>query len=216
MRLHDLIDKHQGETVWITGTGPSLDRVSAHEITGPRIHLNRTAFAFPWSIGQTYWLVIDDCWANGTPGPWVETLDDVYYGRGPIGVFRDPLLTGPGPVPSKRGPNIAHWTSAHKPRRSLLYMGRQELGERGMLYARAGTAAPAVHLAWLMGAERVVLAGVDGTDGYSKHVIRWYESPRRGGFGYGVAREDALEYAAVLGMEIEDRSTAKDNQHAHV
>jgi hypothetical protein len=212
MQLRDLQNKHAGEAVWVTGSGPSLDRVGAGEITGPRIYLNRTAFSLPWSAGETYWLVIDDAWGQGTPGPWTDTLEAVKSGAlGGVGVFRDPLLPprDDGSCFTQGGANIVNWTtppSKQLPRDQVLQLDAATLAARGWLYARAGTAAPAIHLAWLMGASRVILAGVDGTDGYAGHVRHWYRQTRRGGFGYGQAREDALNAAAALGMPIEDRS----------
>jgi len=212
MRLRDLMNKHAGQPVWVCGSGPSLDGIDPAEITGPRVYLNRVAFSMPWSNVGTYWLVIDDAWGQGTPGPWTETLQQLKGGALPgVGVFRDPLLPARenGWYFAQGGPNIIHWTSpptAQQPRHELLELDRQTLAERGWLYARAGTAAPAVHLAWLMGASRVVLAGIDGTDGYAGQVQHWYAQRRRGGFGYGQAREDALMAANALGIEIEDRS----------
>ena len=64
----------------------------------------------------------------------------------------------------------------------------------------------AIHLAWLMGAERIVLAGIDGTDGYAARVRGQYDSDARGGFGYGQSKVSALETAESLGLPVRDLS----------
>ena len=86
-------------------------------------------------------------------------------------------------------------------------MTRIEIAESGQLYSHCGTAAPAIHLAWFMGATRVILAGIDGTDGHAKCLQQYYtQRPTRGGLGYMTSRGDATETAAALHLEIDDRS----------
>lgn len=214
MSLLSLYNRHDGRTVWVCGTGPSLDAINPAEIEGPRVFLNRAAFGLPASGGETYWLVADDAWAQGTPGPWEGHLEAVREGlAGTVGVFRDPLLVPSGPSPTKTGPNIVHWRS-YKPRGSVFAMTREQCARGGYLYQHCGTAAPAIFLAWLMGARRVVLVGCDGTDGYAKRLRQFYDKPAKGGLGYMTARGDAMFVAERLGMEIVDRSIG--GKHAHV
>lgn len=205
MRLADLVNRHAGETVTVFGTGPSLDDFDLEALAGPRILLNRCAFALPASAGETYWLVADDAWANGTPGPWFEHLADVVDGDAQmVGVFRDPLMTAAGPGATRRGPNIVTWRGDFRPREALLTMDRDALAEAGQLYAHCGTAAPAVHLAWLMGAAGVRLVGVDGTDGHADLLAHYYtDRPRKGGLGYMTARGDAELVAERLKIDAE-------------
>jgi len=209
MRFRMLKDRHVGETCWIVGTGPSLDAIDPDTITGPRIYLNRAAFVLPAERYMTYWLVADDAWGQKIEGPWNEHLHRVISGdAATILLARDPLLV-PGGAHAKPqdGPHIAHWKSSHTPRQALRCMTRDELADSGELYSHCGTAAPAIHAAWLMGCTRVILAGIDGTDGHAKCLQQYYTAkPTRGGLGYMTSRGDAIETAEALRLEIDDRS----------
>lgn len=215
MRFDALMDRHRGEACWIVGTGPSLDAIDPAEITGPRIYLNRAAFAYPAERYCTYWLVADDAWGQKIEGPWDAHLQKVISGDADtILLARDPLLvpTGWHATPPK-GNHIVHWKSTHKPRAELRCLTRPELAQRGELYSHCGTAAPAIHAAWLMGCTRVILAGIDGTDGHAKSLQQWYTAkPTRGGLGYMTSRGDAIETAATLKLEIDDRSMAMETR----
>lgn len=201
-----LLNKHKDATVWICGTGPSLDNIEDAEITGPRIYLNRAAFALPAEEGQTYWLVADDAWGKKIPGPWAATRDAILRRRSPLyGVFRQPLFGADNAkINAPTGHNVYLWHGNKQD--ALLNMPREDIARSNTLHQFAGTGAPAVHLAWLMGARKVILAGLDGTDGYAKRLAEFYDKPALGGFGYAAARIDTEDVISALKLEYEDRS----------
>lgn len=210
MRFADLKNRHAGDPIWVIGTGPSLDALDADDVVGPRIYLNRAAFVMSPSRGETYWLVADDCWGNKVPGPWGPHLEDIRAGGcGEIAVLRDPLLTGRSDcptVPPPTGPNIVTWREDRF--KDCLYLNRDELAEAGTLHMWTGTASPAVHLAWFLGAVRVNLVGIDGTRGWAQKLSHLYTNQAAGdGQGYGDSRARALDTARRLRLHIEDRST---------
>ena len=201
-----LLNRHKGETVWICGTGPSLDDVEDSEITGPRIYLNRAAFGLPTKDGCSYWLVADDAWGKGIPGPWAKTLRGVLGNYSDLyGVFRNPLFGVDNTnVPPPRGDRCYLWHG--KGDTGLLGKTREQVAMFNTLYMFAGTASPAIHLAWLMGASKIIIAGCDGSDGYASRLQQFYDQPARGGFGYMAAKADAVNIINRLGIECEDRS----------
>lgn len=200
-KLATLMNAHKGQYIWVCGSGPSLDAVDADDIRGPRIYLNRVAFAMPREPGVTYWIVVDDCWHNGTPGPWDEYLSMLRDGSAQMrGVFRNPLLAGKGYSPAPDcGPNTIHWGPGD--RTKLLRMTREEVAEADALFLYTGTAGTAIHLAWFMGAKGIIVAGLDGSDGYASRLSQFYDKPGRGGLGYQPALESALDVCKTLGLE---------------
>ena len=188
MEFADLKLRHRGQRVLICGTGPSLDDLD--DVRGPRILIHRAAFTVPRSRDETYWLVLDDCWGMETPGPWDQTLDDLRAGRGDmVGLFRNPLGAVKVRVPAPTGPNIITWDGSRPQNSDVLALTRDELVDRRVLYTWCGSAGPAVHLAWLMGASKILLAGIDGTDGHAEQLTGYYEKMRRGGFGYAPSKQ---------------------------
>jgi len=197
----ELLNRHEGETVWVIGTGQSLNDLDDADLIGPRILLNRTAFSLPVSPGETYWVVADDAWGLGVPGPWDETLRDVIDGaNGMTAILRNPLMRGNQLIDPPKGENIVHFEGNKSP--NVLLYQRQQLAALGQLYQFAGTAATGLHLAWLMGADSVNLIGCDGSDGYADRLLQWYDKPRRGGFGYMMAGESVHDVVGALKLKI--------------
>jgi hypothetical protein len=188
VNFSDLNNRHAGATILICGTGPSLDTLT--RFTGPRIFLNRAAFVLPASAGETYWMTLDDCWSKGIKGPWAEHLAAVKSGAArTIGVFRDPLLADHGFTPVQKHENIIGFGDAGTGRDELLKMSRDQIAQVGQLYQFCGTGSTAVHLAWYMGAGRIVLAGLDGGAGHAKRLDEFYDAPIPGAPGYSLAQE---------------------------
>lgn len=202
--FRELKNRHAGETILVAGTGPSLDRLVDAAITGPRIYLNRSAFVLPASAGKTYWLVADDAWGKKVPGPWFAHLRAVQDGSAKtVLCVRSPLLGAGGFPPAPIGPNIFHWKSEAANRDRLLSLSRDEIADLGELWMFSGTGGTAVHLAWYLGASKLVLAGLDGADGYAKRLRHLYNENKKGGNGYSFANECARKAIAALGLEIE-------------
>lgn len=203
MTFADLKNRHEGQTITVCGTGPSLDWLDAKAMTGPRIYLNRTAFAMPYSEGETYWFAMDDAWGKKVKGPWLSFLQSVRFGCGVTGVFRDPLLGAGGFPDAPKGDNIIHFKDFRTNRDQLLGMTRDQIAEAGALYQFAGTGCTAIHFAWYLGAPKVRLAGLDGGDGYAKRLARFYDKDKRGGSGYELAQQSVRKVLDVLKLEVE-------------
>ena len=215
LSLKDIAGRHEGETIWVIGTGPSLARVNLEAITGPRICLNRVMFATKIIRNATYWMFVDDPWAKEVPGPWKEYLMNTFRGVGITAVMRKKLMTGKGFSKAPDGPNVVHfdyWNRNDAEKSGdIRTHDRQAVIDSNMLYCYTGTAAPAVHLAWVLGASKVKLVGIDGTDGHGPQVAHWYATPMRGGFAYAKSRQEAIDTASMLGMEVEDLSTEQED-----
>jgi hypothetical protein len=206
MQFADLNNRHAGLTCWICGTGPSLERLNYANVAGPLIALNRAAFVMPAYLPAIYWLVLDDAWGLNVHGPWNEHLQSLSWRVNEIGVFRDPLLARDRLTPAPRGENIVTFhVMRERHREQVLELNRGQLAQLGQLYGRIGAAAPAVHLAWYLGCERVVLAGIDGTTGQAGCVQRFYGNQESS--DYSTAKKYALKAAQILGMDVIDLST---------
>ena len=92
--------------------------------------------------------------------------------------------------------------ATHSPDDALLTLSRQELVKRQVLWSWAGSAGPAVHLAWLMGASSVILAGCDGADGHARCLDEYYVEKRHGGFGYKPAFDCMLKAIRALKIPV--------------
>lgn len=213
MSLSAYLMAHRGAAVWVVGTGPSLDRLDPAELIGrPRIYLNRAAMAFPGEAGKAYWLTLDDGWGCQEPGDWAGLLHRTRTGEaGLIGAWPDRLYRGTGLSDAPRGANIVTWKGPPEDRRfrhqpELVKLSREQLCEADRLLTFCGSAMTAIHLAWVMGAVAIVLAGIDGTDGYAASVRPQYARDQRGGFGYGQSKASALKTAADLKLPVIDLS----------
>jgi hypothetical protein len=202
MTLSELMDRHAGETVTICGTGPSLDALDLDALAGPRILIHRAAFVVPVSPAETYWLVLDDCWGMGTPGPWHELLGRVIAGvAGMVLVARDPLGNAKRPVAPPRGGNIVAFDGSRPQNVRALERTRKQLAASRDLWTWAGSAGTAVHLAWFMGASRVVLAGCDGGHGHARRLDAYYGEARKDGFGYRPAHDCMMRALEALHID---------------
>jgi hypothetical protein len=203
MTFADLKNRHADQTITVCGTGPSLDYLDQKSIVGPRIYINRAAFALPYSDGETFWLVLDDAWGRNVKGPWLPFLSSVKFGCGVTGVFRDPLLGMGGFTEPPKGPNIVHFKDFKQRRDDLLGMSREEIATAGALYQLAGTGCTALHFAWYLGASKVRVAGLDGGDGYAKRLRQFYDKDRKGGSGYEMAMQAVRKVISAKGLEVE-------------
>jgi hypothetical protein len=121
---------------------------------------------------------------------------------GMVGVFREPLLGGRRLVPGPRGQWIANFPVARgRNREAVLERCREDVAVTG-LYERIGSAATAIHLAWYLGCERVVLAGIDGGGGIARRVERFYGPRAVTQDYYDTGRRWAVQAAERLGMQV--------------
>ncbi len=208
MKFSDLNNRHAGDPIWIIGTGPGLDSVPVDEITGPRILINRAAFVTPDSHGESYWLVVDDAWTAQQPGPWTGYLDGISAGSiGLTGVFRTPLLAGKNGVKNPAAPmgdNIVHFDGESDDAGRLMQT-RDEIAVSGRLFQQFGTGATAAHLAWYLGASRVILAGLDGTPGHAKRLEHLYDNRRGSDVAYAMAGNCLKRTLKALNLPSEER-----------
>ncbi len=211
MKFSTLNNIHAGKTIWIIGTGPGLDAVEPEEIDGPRIMLNRAAFVTPDSIGESYWMVVDDAWGAKQPGPWRGYLDGIQAGSiAMTAVLRNNLLTGKNDtptVPAPHGHNIVHF-DGEPDGHDRLFQTRDEIAESGRLFQECGTGAIAAHLAWYLGASKVILVGLDGSPGHAKRLAHLYDHRVGSTLGYALARQCLMRTLDTLNLPHIERIAA--------
>ena len=217
--LKELKNKHEGETCFVIGTGPSLDGIDLTTITGPRILINRSAFVVPYSDGESYWMVIDNWWEYGFSDTWFKTLDKVKDGCGLIGVFRDEEAVS-GKVMPDGSPNVPDyllhdniiiWRASGKTDAKCLSYTRDEIAQKNKLYPNHGSANSAAHLAWYMGCIGINIVGIDGSvvtgvDSYSSLLSNEYNDPKTWTGDYSRRKENLFKMAAVLKLKVKDYS----------
>lgn len=160
LKFRDFKLKHAGETCYIIGAGPSS---KAFAKSG-----NEPSF----SIGINRGVKTISC----TYG--ITTDEDAFMKHGDsevIWFLPEYMNERPG-VPSKKrtggGENIVLWKMDTWRDVSMLSQSMDELAESRALFCYSSSAHPAVHLAHYMGAEHVVLVGIDGSlsiDWYAVH-----------------------------------------------
>ena len=185
MKFADLNNLYKGETIYIIGTGPSLDNFDMDRVDGIQIAIHRAIGIVDMRRNDTFWQVLDDAWSMDVPGPWGEWLSRIKSDG--FGLFRDPLMKPAKPwTPIPDHPNIIGFKSS-KGSVDCLHYSRDRLAESGNLFTYCGSGCTAVHAAWYMGAEKIIMVGFDAGDGYAKRLRQWYDKPARGGFGYVMA-----------------------------
>ena len=223
MSLADLHNRHEGLPVMICGTGPSLDDLEVDpDSPTPRIYLNRAALCLPATPGCTYMMTLDDLWGRREPGDWDGLLARIRSGEsGLTGVWPARLyaglpVMGQSYADAPTGDNIVTYTGppegpgAQRHQPEILELTREQVVAGDRLYTFCGSAMTAIHLAWVMGAREVLLAGIDGTDGYAPACRTHYgDRDAKGGFGYGQAKVCALDTAAALGLPLRDLSVGQ-------
>lgn len=167
MRFRELMNRHEGETVYVIGSGPSLDALDPETMgDSPRVVLTRLIHepcAVPVVADKTYWVYLD--WMDPAECPWWRT-------RVPAGVWEVTpyeLLDARTTVQAESGARTVHFRIEREHKKALA-MSREECAESETLYGMAGSGVAAAHLAWYLGAGHIVFAGIDGGGGNAELV----------------------------------------------
>lgn len=159
-KFSDFKLKHQGETCYIFGAGPSLAKFV------------ETEKAPHFSIGINAAVEKVEC----TYG--ITTDKDAFIKCGKEGVlwFLPENMNKSHGIPSREatpdGENIVLWKMNTSKHTTKLDQSVEELAFSQELFCCSSSAHPAVHLAYYMGAKNLVLVGIDGslsTDWYAIH-----------------------------------------------
>jgi len=200
MDFSELMNRHAGETIYIIGAGPSLDAFDNTEMgDSPRIVINQMIHnpcVVPVLNDKTYWIYMDSKrkelypnWRGQTPeGVWEVTPNLIY--------------TAKGTTPSENGSRVIHF-GIEVESSKVIPFDRNECKEKCLLYGASGTGVLATHLAWYMGAERIVLVGFDGGIERAKKVEDRYPSAESGVHYLGDSYNRHLD---CIGMVLDAKS----------
>lgn len=147
----DLIDKHQGQTCYIIGKGPSVDKWigSGKPVADSAITIGINSIAdhikFDYAVLERPDLM------NPIDGQYV-------FFTTKTGNKREFQQKGWRYFPHRDDPQRT---------RERLSWSKEQLAASGEFYSASSTVQHAIHLAWLMGCSDIVLIGIDGGSGYS-------------------------------------------------
>lgn len=201
MTLAALLNRHSGETVYLVGTGPSLDGFQFDPAL-PRVLINHAVFVCPIEPGRTYGMWLDEQ-AVHDPAWYASLPDGIEY------VLPKKLMKEGGaisPPPIKNLTTFRRSACARVRDRT-----REECAAAEILYEFCGTATTAAFLCWFMGAARVVLVGIDGTAGKQAqraeivkpfYKMKQEESPR-----YAFIKLECLQILKKKEIPFDDVST---------
>lgn len=156
MRLCDLKDKHRGQRCFILGAGPSLRCVDEKQLRGITFTVNSSILKLP---NPDYWLSDDQDTAN-----WSYFQREVYNSR--CVKLMDSMRLGR--VCGDFRPNVVRyvhqrWYDWYDPRAKKYFPDKLSLTrdpERPLAGTRTSVAT-AIHAAWIMGCDPIVLLGCD-------------------------------------------------------
>lgn len=199
-RLADLRERHAGATIHIVGCGPSLDR------------FDLAAFERPGSISICVNHAIDVV-PRRSARYWI--LQDIDVARS--FAYRKPLCARLVPTTILEALAQDHteifraWANDYftlwRPQTDTPVVTRDAAAASYSLYVCQGTVTPAAHLAWFLGAGRVVFVGCDGGVGTSAeqaNAVRTAEERQsRVGVDYTLMRRSAERVLRLLRVPFE-------------
>lgn len=182
--LRDFVGLHRGETAWLFGKGPSLDRFDLSSAGSLRCAVNDVVRYVP---GVKY------CFANDGVLPWVDLYDSAHVLFQPARTLDDASMANPSSFPCElvRFENVADTRIAGRTVDDLIARG---------LAMRHGTIGSAVQILHIMGVSKIVCVGIDGGGGHAKQDLRSEPSPD---CIYTEIRSRFISAATMLGIEIE-------------
>ncbi len=160
MKFSDFKLKHQGETCYIFGAGPSSIKF-AHEEKTPHFSIGINEAVK--TVGCTYGITTDkDAFVKHDDEDVIWFLPEYMNERPGV----------PSREPTANGKNIVLWKMTTWRDTTKLDQSVEELAASAELFCYSSSAHPAVHLAHYMGAKQLVLVGIDGSlsiDWYAIH-----------------------------------------------
>ena len=185
MTLADFIGKHEGETCWIFGKGPSLDAFPMESAGSLRFAINDVCAAVK---GCAY------VFANDGVQKWRNHLTENQTLFQPSRALREFDSQRHGSIKSE----LVIYDDESK---DGITTDLDELSK--CLRIRRGTVCSALQVAFLMGVTTVVMVGFDGTGGHSK-AAEWSNRIRTtSSMEYTAIRDDAVKLANELGIAIQ-------------
>lgn len=204
MNLAYLNNRHAGETILLCGSGPGIDLVNWSAAPRVRVGINHAGGLLPRG-GHNYMVALDR-----------ESIIEMGgIPRGVIPVLPAPTLdpgAGEGGNPGMMAlvealrPDLVneHWLYYHyfkSGNSDHIVDDRDEAVRLNELYHCYGTATPAAHLCWLMGAAKVIMAGMDGTAGYAPSIAaRYGKTGTARAEGHRLSTQSAERVLRVLGI----------------
>jgi hypothetical protein len=173
MSLHDFIDRHQGESAYVIGKGPTLDLFLEKPEGSLLICVNEAALVVR---DPTYFFAHDGVHIANVADP----LRHIAAAGDPNGLGHMRRSYPPGCVAIVREEHkdlaIAEGIPAGsvytyrkaQEKKALLGLNAQELAASGELYGESCTTQSALHFAKLCGCREVVMVGIDGGFEYAK------------------------------------------------
>lgn len=191
--LQDFLHKHDGQTAWVFGKGPSLDRFDMAEAGPLRCAINDVVQAVP---GCVY------CFANDSVRAWAHVYQPHHILFQPARVLHDHPLSAGGLVCERIGFDDDYGDER-------VFQTREQLARQ--LSIRRGTLNSALQILHIMGVARIVAVGIDGGGDHATGV-RWFTRKRNEHFrDYNAIRNQFLLGARQMGIALEFRG-GPDNQ----
>lgn len=154
MNLSDVANKHTGKTAWIMGAGPSLRHVDASKLNGVTFTVNSSILHHPEC---DYWVSDDQDTFN-----W-SYIENVQNSSCIKMMDKDRLGRKWGDNEDVVKYRRQHWYDWYDPR-TKRYDESKVCFRKSPDYPLAGTrtsTATALHIAWIMGCDPIVLLGCD-------------------------------------------------------
>ena len=183
-KVGQLMMRHEGETAFVFGKGPSLDHFDIDQAGPLRICINESIRSVPRSA---YFFAHDElpirraaeCWQSGCRAilqlPRAELACDCGIADESIYVYDKRQGEG-------------HSTT----------LTAEQMAARNCLYGNSGTVHSALHFCRLIGASRVELIGFDGAGGYAKCL-----GLPAGGAQHERIRRDSVNLLEILQIPFE-------------
>lgn len=190
--LLDFLHKHDGQTAWIFGKGPSLDRFDMDSAGPLRCAINDVVQAVP---GCVY------CFASDSVRAWKHLYREQDILFQPDRALQDSFVP-PGSVVCER----VGYPDDYDDER--IFLPRAELA-RG-LAIRRGTLNSALQILHIMGVSRVVAVGIDGGQSHAGSQT-WFTRLRNEHFrDYNSIRNQFILGARHMGIDLEFSGAGPD------
>jgi hypothetical protein len=186
-KLADYLGKHDGETAWIFGKGPSLDKFDFKEAGNLRLVINDVVSRVPEA---TY------CFANDPVTNWIDLYQPDHVLFYPTGHRNNDINLYDAAMPDC---HLVPYDDKY-PDEIELVRKPQEMAQ--CLKVLPGTLGSVVQIAYVMGIRKVVAVGIDGG---SSHASGQWRTRLRASHAtdYNKIRNAFIDACEQLGIELE-------------